>query len=139
MQPFRNLKVWQRSHGFALEVYQLTRRFPSEERFALADQMRRCAVSVPSNIAEGSVYDQGEQFNRYLTIALASATELEYQLLLAHDLEYLPGERYQLLDAELAEIKRMLVAFRNYRSGRPARTSQPNSQQLPASSSASAP
>ena len=111
MQDYRNLQVWQRSHQLVLEVYRLTTEFPADERFGLSSQIRRCAVSIPSNIAEGSARGSDGEFARFLYIASGSAAELDYQLLLAQDLGFLPQTAYQPLAAELAEIRRMLNSF----------------------------
>ena len=112
MRPFQELTVWQKAHLAVLDVYSTTAQFPSHEQYGLISQMRRSASSVPTNIAEGSVYDSGWQFYRYLGMALASSTELEYQLILARDLNYIPADVHRQLDKDLAEVKRMLVAFR---------------------------
>ena len=87
MQPFTELKVWQRSHALVLEIYTLTRDFPAEERFGLTSQLRRAAISVATNIAEGSRRQHAQDFARFLNIAEASLAELEYLLMLTHDLE----------------------------------------------------
>ena len=111
MQDYRNLKVWQRSHQLTLEVYQMTNDFPADERFGLTSQIRRCALSVPSNIAEGSARGSDADFSRFIHIAMGSAAELDYQMLLAHDLNFMDSSEYQRLADELAEIRRMLNAF----------------------------
>ncbi len=110
MRPFRDLVVWQDSHALALRIYRATRTFPRDELYGLTSQMRRAASSVPSNIVEGSARTDGE-FRHSLQISLGSATELEYQLLLAKDLGYLRDEEYAELDGQLASIKKMLVTF----------------------------
>lgn len=112
MRPFRDLVVWQRAHALVLDVYSQSTGFPRHEMFGLTSQMRRSAASIPYNIVEGSVFDDGKQFRRYLGLALASSAELEYQLILARDLRYLTPDQYAPLDRQLADIKRMLVAFR---------------------------
>lgn len=83
MRNFRELKVWQKSHQFVLEVYRLTKDFPSDERFGLVSQMRRSAASVSANIAEGCGKEGNLDVSRFLSIAVGSATETEYHLLLA--------------------------------------------------------
>src|SRR5947209_6396749 len=88
MQDFRNLLVWQKSHELVLQVYRISRDFPREEFFGLTSQMRRCAVSVRSNIAEGCGRGSDPDFARFLIIAMGSSSELEYQLLLSRDLGY---------------------------------------------------
>ena len=108
MKDFRQLKVWQKAHPLALETYRLIPALPAEERFVLADQMRRAAVSVPSNIAEGCGRDSDKELARFLRIAAGSASELEYQVLLALDLGYLSPEQHTGLDQQTNEVKRML-------------------------------
>lgn len=108
MQDFRNLGVWKRAHRLTLAVYTLTAGFPAEERFGLTSQMRRCATSVPSNIAEGCGRRSDADFGRFLHIAMGSASELEYQLLLAHDLNFIKESTYRTHTNQINEIKRML-------------------------------
>jgi len=111
MQNFKDLKVWQKAHRMALSIYQQTVGFPAQEKFGLTSQIRRAAVSIPANIAEGSVRSSDADFARFLHIALGSASEVDYYLLLAHDLRFWKDETYQAFDAELQEIKRMLAAL----------------------------
>lgn len=111
MQDFRNLKVWEKAHALALEVYQKTKDFPGEERYGLTSQMRRCAMSVPTNIAEGCGRGSDSEMARFLQIAMGSACELEYTLLLAKDLGMLNGPGHEALAPKLAEVKRMLASF----------------------------
>lgn len=111
MRPFTELQVWKQSHSLTLSVHDVTRGFPREEIYGLTSQMRRAASSVPMNIAEGSA--RGDQeFAQFLRIALGSAAELEYQLILTRDLSYIDSETYNDLNARLRNIKRMLVTFR---------------------------
>lgn len=110
MQDFRDLKVWAKAHQLTLEVYRATKRFPREELYGLTSQMRRSAASVPSNIAEGCCRSHGD-FGRFLQIAAGSASELEYQLLLARDLELLEVAAFQALTQRTTEVKRMLAAL----------------------------
>jgi four helix bundle protein len=107
MKDFRDLTVWQRSHELALAVYRDTQRFPKEELFGLTSQMRRCAVSIPSNIAEGCGRGTDADFARFIQMAMGSASEVEYQLLLAKDLGYLSDSAYESLNAIVIAIKRM--------------------------------
>jgi four helix bundle protein len=111
MRDFRQLKVWQKAHSFVLDLYRHSQGFPAEERFGLTVQLRRAAVSVASNIAEGCGRDGERDFARFLSIAGGSASEVEYQLLLARDLGYLPDEFHHPLDAQINEVKRMLNSF----------------------------
>jgi four helix bundle protein len=108
VQDFRQLAVWQKSHRFTLEIYRITALFPQHELYGLTSQMRRAAVSMPSNIAEGCGRGGDREFAQFLQIAMGSGSELEYQLLLAHDLFYIPAADYARLQQELVETKRML-------------------------------
>ena len=112
MQPFTRLRVRQRAHAFALEAYTATARFPASERFGLTAQIRRAAVSVTANIAEGSRRRHDGDFARFLNIAEASLAEVEALVMIGRDLDYLErGQAIPLLD-EASEIGRMLCAFR---------------------------
>jgi four helix bundle protein len=111
MQDFRNLKVWEKAHAFTLDVYQRTRGFPSDERFGLTSQLRRSSSSIPSNLAEGCARTGDVEFARFTNIALGSASEADYQLLLARDLGYLDAATYKQLFDKVTEVKRMLNAF----------------------------
>lgn len=119
MSDFRELKVWQKAHELTIDVYQTTRKFPPQEIYGLVSQMRRCAVSVGSNIAEGKGRRGDTEFARFIQIASGSLTELEYQLLLSKDLKYLPESEYESLNGKLAEVSRMLTSLQQ--KVRPAR------------------
>ena len=110
MRPFREYKVWQIAHELTLSVYEATKSFPADERFALTSQIRRAAYSVPFNIVEGSARGEKE-FQQFLRIALASAAELDYGLLLAHDLGYLTDDQLSQLTARIGVLKPMMVRF----------------------------
>jgi four helix bundle protein len=92
MQDFRDLKVWQRAHALVLQIYKASSRFPDHERYGLISQLRRAAVSIPANIAEGTIRASDQDFARFLQIAIGSASEVDYLLLLARDLEYANSE-----------------------------------------------
>ena len=109
MKNFRNLKVWQKSHELSLTVYKTTLLFPREETYGLVSQLRRAASSVPANIAEGWGCNGNREFARFLEIALRSASETEYYLLLAQDLKYLGIRTYDELNDQVTEVKRMLT------------------------------
>ena len=111
MQAFQNLAVWQKSHQLTLKIYEHSKGFPSDERFGLTSQLRRSASSVPANIAEGCARDREKEFAQFLRIALGSATETEYHLLLARDLGYLSSASHDDLSAGSLEIQRMLASF----------------------------
>lgn len=111
MQDFKRLDVWRKAHELTLEIYQVTRRFPDDERFGLVSQMRRCAVSIPSNIAEGTGRSTPRDFLRFLDISLGSALELEYQLLLCRDLGFLIEDSHTLMNHSADEVQKMLVGL----------------------------
>jgi four helix bundle protein len=111
MRDFKKLKVWQRSHQLVLDIYKSTEKFPKIELYGLTSQIRRSAVSIPSNIAEGCGKEGQAEFARYLRIAMGSANELEYQLILSHDLQYLTAEVFETLIDEVNQLKKMLVTF----------------------------
>ncbi len=114
MRDFRELKVWQKAHEMTLELYRHTNSFPSEERFGLRSQIRRSAISIGTNIAEGAGKMTHPEFARLLQIALGSASGLEYELLLARDLGYLNEDHYTELSAQVIDVKRMLTGFIQY-------------------------
>ena len=89
MKDFRDLNVWRKAHEIALDVYRVTKSFPREELYALTSQMRRSGVSIATNIAEGCGKHSDADFARFVVIALGSASEFEYQVLLARDLGFL--------------------------------------------------
>lgn len=111
MQDFKKLKVWEKGHQITLAIYKVTARFPKEELYGLTSQMRRAAASVVSNIAEGCGRTSRADFGRFLQMATGSASEIEYQLLLARDLSLLKADEYQDLEKGVVEVKRMLSAL----------------------------
>lgn len=110
LQDFNKLAVWRRAHALTLDLYRSTDSFPRTEMFGLTSQLRRAGASVAANLAEGSGRTQME-FGRFGQIALGSACEVEYHLLLAHDLGYLPADRFDPLTEEIRAVKRMLTAL----------------------------
>jgi len=111
MQDFRKLYVWQKAHALTLEVYKAKANFPKEELFGLTRQLRRACASIPANIAEGCGRGTDADFARFLTIAMGSASETEYYLVLGRDLRLLDKAQCKSLDARTTEVKRMLVAL----------------------------
>ncbi|MCC6615541.1 MAG: four helix bundle protein [Anaerolineae bacterium] len=111
MRDFKKLDVWAKAHELTVAVYKATMRFPKEELYGLTSQMRRAASSIPANIAEGCGRTSDGDLARFLQIAGGSASELEYHLLLAKELEMLDAAVYQVLDEEVNRVKRMLNAF----------------------------
>ena len=111
MKDFRSLEVWQKAHNVTLAAYRITRTFPPDERFGLTSQIRRAAASIGANIAEGCGRRGDAEFHRFLQMAMGSASELEYHLLLSRDLEYLSPTSYKELTAEVTRVKRMLSSL----------------------------
>lgn len=111
IKTFQELKVWQRAHQLVLEIYEITKKFPTEERYALANQVRRAVVSVASNIVEGFNRCSIRDSVHFYTIARASLEEVKYQLLVARDLGYLPGSSYQHAAQQSDEVGKMLNAW----------------------------
>jgi four helix bundle protein len=111
MRDFEQLKVWGKSHRLTLAVYKATMTFPREELYGLTSQIRRSSVSVPANIAEGCGRGSDADLARFLQIAAGSASELEYHLLLANELEMLNSADHTRLTKEVTEVKRMLTSF----------------------------
>ena len=127
MQDFRKLAVWQKSHELTLAIYAATTAFPKEEQFGITSQARRAAASIPANIAEGCGRDGPAELGRFLHIAMGSASELEYHLLLARDLKYIPAPKYDDLVREVIDTKRMLSGLLR-RLRMPTNRSAPNSR-----------
>jgi four helix bundle protein len=111
MQSFRTLRVWEKSHRLTLDIYASSKTFPRDEMYGLTSQMRRASASVGMNIAEGCCRKGNVELGRFLQIAMGSASELEYQLLLAHDLDYLQNPEYEKLTTQAVEVKRILASL----------------------------
>jgi four helix bundle protein len=108
---FKDLKVWQKSHQLVLEIYQLTKVFPSEEKFGLSAQIRRAAISIPSNIAKGFKRKSKKDFAHFLNMADSSLEEVKYQLFLARDLRYFSEEAFNQKQAQCEEVGKMLFGL----------------------------
>jgi four helix bundle protein len=111
LKNYKELKVWQKSYQLCLEVYRSTKEFPREERYGLTSQIRRSAVSVPSNIAEGYGRKTTREYIRSLYLAYGSNCELETQTLLSGDLGYMKVQEREKLQKDIGEIERMLKAL----------------------------
>lgn len=111
MKDFRQLQVWQKAHQLTRALYRITASFPREETYGLTAQIRRSASSIPANIAEGCGREGDAELAHFCTTARGSASELEYHLLLAHDLEFIHLKDYEPLAQQTVEIKRMLTAL----------------------------
>ncbi|MCK5260424.1 MAG: four helix bundle protein [Candidatus Omnitrophica bacterium] len=111
MSGFKSLTVWQKSHELVLEVYKRTRSFPSDERFCMTQQMRRAAISIAANIAEGSKRRSDKDYCHFLNMSEGSLEELKYYLVLSRDLKYLREEFYLKLFSFSEEVGRLLNGF----------------------------
>ena len=111
MKDFRQLKVWQKAHGLTLAVYQITASFPREELYGLTAQLRRAGSSIAANLAEGCGRNGDAELARFCSMAMGSASELEYHLLLARDLKLIQTKDYDARDQRAIELKRMLTAL----------------------------
>ena len=108
MDKFENLEVWRKAHQLTLHIYQLTKHFPSDERFGLVAQMRRSATSAPTNIAEGAERRSSKDRIHFHDIARTSLEELKYQLMLSRDLRYITAQEYAEAVEHAREVGRML-------------------------------
>lgn len=113
MQNYKDLKVWEKAHKFTLAVYDFTKSFPKEELYGLTNQLRRASSSIPANIAEGCGKNSKAELAHYLNIALGSANETGYFLILSKDLHYLPTETFPELFDRINQIKAMLISLIN--------------------------
>ena len=111
MKDFKELKVWTKAHQLTLRLYQASRDFPHQEMYGLTSQMRRAAVSIAANIAEGCRRRSDGELTRFLQIARGSASELKYHLLLAQDLGFLSADEHAKLQHILVEVQRMLTGL----------------------------
>ena len=108
LKNYKELKVWQKAYQLCLRIYEITKNFPKEERYGLVSQIRRSAISVPSNIAEGYGRHSRNEYIRFLQIALGSLFELQTQLEIAANLGYLKKEEFDVLYESTREVERML-------------------------------
>lgn len=113
MHNFKKLKIWQEAISLVQDNYRLTRTFPDFEKFGLVTQMNRCAVSIPSNISEGSSKSTDRHFNKYLEDSLGSAFEWETQLIVAYNENYLSEEKFKELEQKIIQIQKMISRFQS--------------------------
>lgn len=111
LKNYKELNVWQKAYDLCLDIYRITKEFPDEERYGLVAQIRRSAVSVPSNIAEGYGRKSISDYVRFLYVAYGSSCELETQVLLSTDLGYIEGNRAGSVRSSIGEVERMLKAL----------------------------
>ena len=113
MHRFKDLEIWKRSREFSSRIYDITAKFPKSEAFGLTNQLRRASVSIPSNIAEGSSRKSNKDFSRFLEFTLGSAYEIETQLLIAYDLNFISETDLSLLSEDLNAIIKMTSKFKS--------------------------
>ena len=111
VRDFRDLVVWQKAIALVKSVYKATREFPEEEKFGLVSQIRRAAVSIPSNIAEGQQRNTTTEFRRHLSIALGSLAEVETQIIIAAEINYIDASERDAFQQDLSELRRMLCGL----------------------------
>ncbi|CAN1514043.1 TIGR02436, four helix bundle protein [Flavobacteriaceae bacterium] len=105
MRDFKKYEIWQLSHAFTLRIYSSTSLFPKDEIYGITSQIRRASSSIPTNISEGCGRNSDKEFNQYLNIALGSASETEYLIILSRDLNYIDTETFEILEKEINTIK----------------------------------
>ena len=112
MRDFKKYDIWKLSHSFTLKIYDVTKSYPKEEIYGMISQIRRASSSIPTNISEGCGRDSDAEFNRYLTIAVGSASEVEYLIILSKDLNYIDEDSFTELNQEINTIKRKIYTLK---------------------------
>ena len=112
MSDFRKYNIWELSHKLTLDIYTVSREFPQNESYSIVSQIRRASASIPTNIAEGCGRDSDAEFNRFLTIAMGSASETEYLLILSKDLQYINDEHFENLNSKVNIIKQKIYSLK---------------------------
>src|SRR5215470_9348999 len=111
MRNYRDLQVWSKAHSLTLDLYRVSRGFPKEEVFGVTGQLRRASVSIGANLAEGCGRRTSAELARFVRIAMGSASELDYHLLLCHDLGFIDAKNFQRAEKDLAEVRKMMTSF----------------------------
>jgi len=112
MRDFKKYNIWTLSHELTLDIYKISKEFPKGEIYNLTSQIQRASSSIPTNIAEGAGRDSDAEFNRFLTIALGSASETEYLILLSKDLGYMNSESYEELTFKVNTVKKKIYSLK---------------------------
>ena len=112
MKDYRKMRVWEKAHAFVLRIYDVTKSFPKSELYGLTSQLRRAAVSIPANLAEGCGKSSDSEFGRDIDIASGSASETDYLTLLARDLKFIGPDVYGEMFEEITMIRKMLTALK---------------------------
>ena len=113
MRNYRELQVWSKAHALTLDLYRLSRSFPREEMYGVTSQLRRAAASIGANLAEGCGRRTSSELARFVKIAMGSASELDYHLLLCRDLGFMSSDDFTTRTAQLTEVRKMLTSFLN--------------------------
>jgi four helix bundle protein len=113
MRDFKKYDIWKLSHILTLKIYEISSNFPKEEKYGIISQIRRSSASIPTNISEGCGRNSDKEFNQFLNIALGSACETEYLLLLSQDLKYLDVEIFNQVDKEVNIIKSKIYRLKS--------------------------
>ena len=113
MRNYRDLQVWSKAHHLTLELYRISRQFPREETYGITSQLRRAAVSIGANLAEGCGRRTSSELARFVRIAMGLASELDYHLLLCRDLGFINDDDFASSAARLTEVRKMLTSFLN--------------------------
>lgn len=113
MRNYRDLQVWGKAHSLTLELYRISQGFPREEVYGISSQLRRAAVSIGANLAEGCGRRSSAELARFVRIAMGSAGELDYHLLLSRDLGFMAADEFMSASAALTEVRKMLTSFLN--------------------------
>ncbi|MFH1867547.1 MAG: four helix bundle protein [Candidatus Omnitrophota bacterium] len=111
IRSFKDLKIWQKGIEIVKDIYKITKDFPKDELYGLTSQMRRCAVSVPSNIAEGFKRYHDKEYRQFLYIALGSSAELETQLIISNELKYINNKESEEIYEKVDHLSRMIMAL----------------------------
>jgi len=114
MHNFKELNSWKEAKDFSVLIYKVTSKFPSSEIYGISSQIKRAVISIPSNIAEGAGRNTAKDFSRFIAIALGSSFELETQLIIANELDYIENQKFIELIQKLNKIQKMLVNFQKY-------------------------
>jgi four helix bundle protein len=118
MKTHKDLNVWQESIKLVTLIYEKTKPFPKDELFSLTSQIKRSAISIPSNISEGAARESNKEFLRFLYISQGSISELDTQLLISYNLNFLSQEAYHQIEEKLTEIRKMLAGLIKFRRGK---------------------
>ncbi len=113
MHNFKELKIWNKSIDITVDMYKETSSFPSEEKFNLISQMRRSAVSIPSNIAEGAGRNSDKEFNQFLGIAKGSSFELQTQMIISNRLKFISDDKFEVMNNSIEEVQKMITGFQS--------------------------